>query len=632
MLLNADTTKRLGILCFFDEFGIVDQYVTYLLADLTKNFSDTLIVVNGKLEPKERQKLEFFGTVIERENQGFDVWAYKHALSHIGWNKLNDYDEVILFNNTMMGPVYPFSESFEKMDTQDLDFWGITSYFKQDSDPFGTIKYGHIPDHIQSYFIAVRKSLFSAKAFHQYWDEMKEVNSYAEAIGFHETIFTKHFSDLGYQWSTSVEMQELRDFNNNPLLICPKKLVADYRCPVFKRNSFSHEINDTLHSTSGEQLTALYHYLQNHADYDVDLIWNPILRTSHQYDLAKNMNLLYNLSTQHCDAEKIKTLYKNKKIALIFHIYFEDLIQESLNWTKAMPEFSHLYITTDSEKKKAKIHEILTAIGTHQFEIHLVENRGRDVAALLVGLKDIILDYDLVCFAHDKKTTHLKPSSVGASFSYKCFENTLSNQTLVYNVLETFEKNPRLGILSPPGPNHANFFPILGFEWTTNFTLTSAIYRKLGLTVPINEFKPPLAPFGSVFWFRPKALKRLFEENWQYKDFPIEPVNSDGTLLHAIERVYPYVAQEAGYYPAILMSDKFSAIEFMNLYHYVRSFNLAIQSDSHYFDDRIAETARQFYINHGIKNQAKILFKLITNRILNRGRHKRVKRLKELIR
>jgi hypothetical protein len=39
-----------------------------------------------------------------------------------------------------------------------------------------------------------------------------------------------------------------------------------------------------------------------------------------------------------------------------------------------------------------------------------------------------------------------------------------------------------------------------------------------------------------------------------------EPLPQDGTISHAIERVYPFVAQAAGYYPAVVMSRDYAVI------------------------------------------------------------------------
>lgn len=82
--------------------------------------------------------------------------------------------------------------------------------------------------------------------------------------------------------------------------------------------------------------------------------------------------------------------------------------------------------------------------------------------------------------------------------------------------------------------------------------------KDLGIDIPISGEKSPIAPYGSVFWFRPKALEPLFAHGWQHSDFPPEPLPQDGTISHAIERIYPFVAQSAGYYPAVVMSKNYA--------------------------------------------------------------------------
>ena len=113
MKLEKNVNNRLGIFFFYDKKGIVDKYVTYLLDDLTQNLKDLIIVVNGQLNQENLSLLEPYGKVIQRENKGFDVWAYKAGIESVGWDKLNQYDEFIMFNNTIMGPVYPFKETFD---------------------------------------------------------------------------------------------------------------------------------------------------------------------------------------------------------------------------------------------------------------------------------------------------------------------------------------------------------------------------------------------------------------------------------------------------------------------------------------------------------------------------------------
>lgn len=571
MILENGKNKRIAIYFFYDKYGIVDRFVEYFLTDLKRNVDTILIVCNGKLNEEGNRKLKKYGELLIRENKGFDVWAYKKGIEHIGWDELYQYDELIMLNSTILGPIYPLKETFDKMDSLDLDFWGLTKYFKYDDDPFNCISYGYIPNHIQSHFIAVRNKMLRGLDFKKYWEEMPMIHDYREAIGLHEAIFTKHFADLGYKWDVSVNVDDLRDYSGYPLMMCPKKLIEEYRCPIFKRRSFFHDIDDYLNNTTGEQTSELFEYLDKETDYDVDMIWETILRNYPQSDIVKNLNLTYVLPTEF----KKETL-NNKKIALVIHVYFDDILDQTRHYISSMPNYADIYITTDTTEKKEKIENAYADLKFNKLEVRLIQNRGRDVSSLLVGVKDVIMDYDIVCFAHDKKTAQVSPGTLGNSFAYKCFENTLSNKVYVENIIATFNENPRLGMLTPPEPNHGPFFPTIGFEWGPNYDITKKLAKKLNLTVPISVDKQPVAPFGTMFWFRPKAMKPLYDYDWEYKDFPPEPNGIDGTLLHAIERIYPFIIQQSGYYPAIVMTDKFAAIEYNNLRHYVRGYNRVI--------------------------------------------------------
>lgn len=71
-----------------------------------------------------------------------------------------------------------------------------------------------------------------------------------------------------------------------------------------------------------------------------------------------------------------------------------------------------------------------------------------------------------------------------------------------------------------------------------------------------------MAPLGTVFWFRAKAMEKLAKINWKYSDFPTEPAPPDGSIMNAIERLYSIAVQDAGYYPATIMNRQYAASEF----------------------------------------------------------------------
>lgn len=194
-------------------------------------------VNNGPLQPESRQWAQgCCHTVLERENTGFDVGAYRDAVLQIGLDMLLQYDEVVLMNYTLAGPVGDVAAMFAAMDGRpELDFWGLTRHYAMRSHRFGGAK-AMVPEHIQSHFVVVRSRMMAD--FFAYWQAATLPASYEDSVRLHETQFTAHFAALGYRWDTFVDTKDLASLFVNPIMACPKLLLADRGCPFFKRRSF----------------------------------------------------------------------------------------------------------------------------------------------------------------------------------------------------------------------------------------------------------------------------------------------------------------------------------------------------------------------------------------------------------
>lgn len=573
MAAMPENPKRFGIFFFYDSAGVVDDYVDTMVLDMKENLDELYIVVNGELNPAGREKFETWADkVIVRENVGLDAWAYKTALETAGWEHLSQFDEVIMFNATIMGSVYPFREMFASMNPRDIDFWGINWFHEVGYDPFGTTPEGYIPRHLQSHFHAYRKSLVSAEVFQNYWRDLPAINNYADSVGKHEVPFTKRFETLGFKSDVYVNTEDLDNYNHAPIMFAPVEIIKNRRCPIFKRRSFFHDYRDVVVQSLGADTRDLYEFLRDHTDYDVNLIWNNALRTMNLMDLVNNLKLTYVFPTRAVNPPSVPGA-PAPKLAMILHVYYMDLLPKLLPYVQNMPEGTDIIFTVGSPEKAEQVRQ-----ATHELPynviIRQIENRGRDVSALLVGTKDIINDYDLVCFAHDKKVTQLDQGSVGDGFAVKCFENMFATKQYVGNLIDKFIQEPRLGMMFPSQPNHADYFaPYLYTNWGLNYRDTKQLLEDLGCNVPLSRDVEPMAPLGTMFWFRPAALKPLFDKDWQWQDFPPEPNRTDGTILHAVERAYAYVAQAAGFFSAYCFSDEFSRIELTNLAYYVKNMN-----------------------------------------------------------
>ena len=100
--------------------------------------------------------------------------------------------------------------------------------------------------------------------------------------------------------------------------------------------------------------------------------------------------------------------------------------------------------------------------------------------------------------------------------------------------------DPTLGLVFPDDPN------VVG--WTGNLPFAEDIGARLGLRDFPVEFNFPV---GTMFWARPGALAPLMGLGMQWDDYPAEPLGYDGTKLHAIERLVPFVARASGFRCAV---------------------------------------------------------------------------------
>lgn len=572
--------KRLLIYSLYDKDGIVDRYVEYILNKIKPFVKEIIIVVNGQLSISGRKKLEQItsqNNIIVRANKGFDIWGYKTGMDSYGWDKLSNFDEIILMNDTVFGPVDSFDEMFEVMDKKNVDFWGITAGNRENYDPFGIIEYGYIPKHIQSYFTAIKKHMFNSIEFQKYWDNLPELNTYHEAVAKHECIFTKKFNDYGFSWSVYVDSVEIEHYITNPVSFASLKLVKEYKCPIFKRKIFKEDYKVFLTCSNGEGPIELIDYLKINTNYDIDMVYENILRVSNQFDikncLHSNIILSHNITSF-----SYEQLANKPKVALMLHLYYEDLFEETLNYAKNMPAYVDIYISTQTIEKKQKIEDLVKNF-RNKVTVIVINNRGRDVSALTVGFRKYILDYDIVCFAHDKKVSQLHYAIKGRSYAYVCYENTMLSFAFIENIIEKFVNDKFLGLLVPPPPRFADYYPVLsgyGNGWGDNFDICVDFAKKLNINLDMDRSKGPIAPYGSIFWFKVDALKPLFDLNLDYEDFPDEPLPVDGTISHAIERMHPYIAQSRGYYSAWVYSEKFAKIDITNLSYMLAELNKKI--------------------------------------------------------
>jgi len=562
--------KRAAVFVFYDKEGVCDDYIAYYLEEIRSVCERLVIVSNGSVTPEARDILFKYATpgdVIVRENKGFDAWGYRAGLMHIGFESLADIDEVLITNDTVFGPVYPLAEIFDEMEVrEELDFWGMTqhpAYEKEDlvtrNNPFG-----YVSEHLQTYFVVFRRRLMESEVFERFWRKLLPIEKYEEAVGKFESIMTKMFGDEGFAWDSFVHKEDIATDDPNFTLYCPATMLSEHRFPFLKCRVFKQ---DTLALNAGDQPRDAFDYIKEYTNYDTDMIWQSVLRKIDMGSFVRAMALSYVLPQNCALPLHLPKGRRAPKIALFMHIYYIESSKLAAELAGRMPDNADIYITTDSEEK-AKVIKAAFREGRSVKGTVIVENRGRSESALLIGMAKISQKYDIVCFWKEKISSQVDYHAA-LGWSYKIDDSLLASKTYVENIIRTFAAEPRLGMLCVPEPFHAIYHWVPGHEWAANYKNTKKLAEQLGIHAPMDKDEQPVCSFGGAFWFRPAALKKLFEHPWQYSDFPEEPLPVDGTLLHAIERIYSFAAQDAGYYPAFVMSNRYASLEYMNLKQYL---------------------------------------------------------------
>ncbi|MCL2221093.1 MAG: rhamnan synthesis F family protein [Oscillospiraceae bacterium] len=559
--------KRATIFVFYDKKGIVDEYVLHLIRGLLTVSERIIIVCNGLLGDVGRESLgKLTDDIIVRENKGYDAWAFRAGMEHIGWEHLSDYDELILANDSVYGPLYPFTDMFEEMDGRNVDFWGIIKHAETE-DKSGITKNKLYYEHIQSYFYVLSKKLLAHQGFRKYWENLRDFRSWDETVSLHETGLTKYYADLGFSWDVYVSTDgELRDYADTSLvLMMPFELIRDYKCPIIKRKCFSEDYGVLHRATLGDGTKKAFDYIQRHTDYDVNLIWDNLLRTVSLRSIKDALHLNYILPKDR--GTVLLSPPSSPNSAVFAHITYEDQIEFCENYLHSVTPDTDVFVTTLSESMNERILTAYRNLPCRNLKVVTLPktHKGRDVAALWVALRLYITNYDYVCFVHNKKSAQDKPLTIGRGFAQRCFENTLASPEYVANLLSLFENNPRLGMLFPPPVIHGLYRYNITNMWGLNYQNTLDLAEKLGIDVPISDEADPVFPTGGMFWFRTKALKKMAAHEWDYSDFPDEPMPVDGSLGHAFERIYTFAAQSEGYYSAWVMTDDFADAEITSL-------------------------------------------------------------------
>lgn len=226
------------------------------------------------------------------------------------------------------------------------------------------------------------------------------------------------------------------------------------------------------------------------------------------------------------------------RVAVVLHAFHTGLLSEFRVYLDYIPVPADLFISTDTEEKRALVSACFADWTKGSVEIRVMPNRGRDVAPKLVGFAATHDRYDYVLHLHTKSSPH---ESRLVGWRGYLLDTLLGSPSIIRGVFEAFARAPRLGMLAPQHIDELRPW----IRWGENHAQAEDLAVRMGFPLP--HAAPLDFPSGSMFWARSAALRPLLDLHLGFDDFQAEAGQTDGTLAHAIERLYFLVCERAGF-------------------------------------------------------------------------------------
>ena len=284
-LASVSSGEKVLVYVIFESEPRLQQYKLIFLEKLAALADKTLIVVNGGLVAEDLETLGQYGQVLVRDNTGYDTAAFREGILSLGKEKLQHCSQLMLVNDTNIGPMSDLAAVFQTMAGRNLDFWGI-SYGETQEDITGFNRYGYIPNHLQSYFLVIEPLLLQSEEFYDYWQVLTDTDSREEAIGKHETTFTKYFADLGYRYDALVHENQ-----DSAMYIHPLRMLKA-GSPLIKYTSLRN-YDDQQFLWQGlereSEVPDVLDYVREKTDYPVEILENIVQKFK---DVPRNQYIL----------------------------------------------------------------------------------------------------------------------------------------------------------------------------------------------------------------------------------------------------------------------------------------------------------------------------------------------------
>ncbi|MEA1880458.1 MAG: rhamnan synthesis F family protein, partial [Campylobacterota bacterium] len=249
--LHPKKHHRITLFSHFDAQNEIKPYVITYLKSLS-TISDIIFIstAEGLTEEKLKSIEPYCTNILVKCNIGYDFGAWKSGLNYLG-NSLNQYDELVLCNDSVFGPFASLEPIFEKMHSYDV--WSMTDNHE-------------IAYHLQSYFMVYTKKAFTSTVFQNFWNNFKIypnkqmlienneigysrdlIDSDLKCGAYYSTVNKNYVNALQYYWKELIEAHQFPFVKKEVLTTNPLKIdTNDWKEVIQRHSDYDTNLIETL--------------------------------------------------------------------------------------------------------------------------------------------------------------------------------------------------------------------------------------------------------------------------------------------------------------------------------------------------------------------------------------------------
>ncbi|MDU0343594.1 rhamnan synthesis F family protein [Bosea rubneri] len=492
--------------------GKIKPHVPFYVAALRREkIAVTVIVATDFVEDVEVSTLEpLVEGLLVRSNEGFDFAAWAHAARIVD---LSPTRLLVLANDSVVGPLdsATFSQIMGRIRAAREQIIGLTDNHE-------------LQPHLQSYFLAAKGE--GVPALEDFLAQVVSIGTKQEVIRAYEVPLTTAMKQRGLKTAVLFPAPDEKN-----------QTTTDWRgllergCPFVKTSALRAEGAEDWRVTIAR------------GGYDPAIVDKSLAIIAAGEKPATELATPKPALVAAADDPAIAVpsglselaLEQPGRVAIIAHIFHIDHAVEIRSILRNVPYACDVFLTTDDAEKKRRLEIVFAGWDGGAVEVSVTRNRGRDIAPKLLTWQRVYASYDYCLHLHTKESSH---HSALKNWRDYLFLTLVGSPDIVRTIFGAFRAAPDLGIIAPQ-----HYEPVRRWvNWGGNFRMAQTLARRMG--VDVVEGAALDFPSGSMFWARCAALRPLLDLKLQLTDFDPETGQIDGTLAHAIERLY-FISAEA---------------------------------------------------------------------------------------